>query len=82
MAKKLSKKQVTALCNKLLGTTSNIYVVAPPIIGREPDDDTFDQLREAGIFRCVECNEWQTTEHAMAHAPDLCEECDAEMNSD
>jgi hypothetical protein len=70
----VSADQLKAIAKAIENTSNNIYRVAERIAGRKVGEEIFDQLRkEAGLFRCENCNIWQPV--ANESATEWCDEC-------
>lgn len=82
-AKKPSAKKIAELVARVRSNPySNIYHVAEDVLGGTGfGDEVFDWMREAGWFKCEECNRWKETREEDRSLKDICEGCADEMTT-
>lgn len=77
---KPTDKQLSALADKLIDTSSNIYLVAKTMFPKvKITDADWERLEKIGkIFKCEECNLWRGMSLKVPHLISTCVECDEE----
>lgn len=77
----LKLDQNKQLAQVLTGTTLNVYMIAKQMFDMKFTDADFEALeRDARIFRCIECNEWQDIEERSSI--DICQDCCSEIEDE
>lgn len=73
----LSTEEIDRLGGILHGGSGNVYRVVESTFGIEdPGEEIFDRLeKEAGVFKCVMCDEWKTLSERDRGSDDTCTEC-------
>ena len=75
----LTEEQIERLRLRLEGTRLNVYQAVRDLAGREVEDEIFEDLNAAGLFKCEECNVWLPLDEKDPAFFDMCQECAAEM---
>ena len=82
---RLTDDQIDELASRLHGTCGHVYNLCKSMFGVDVGEEIFDWLAKAkggGVFKCEQCNEWQSVDCRSSSDSDWCASCMDDIDRD